>query len=977
MSKPVDMVTGALAEIGCAMPRTEAIPNEREMSFGPFRLHPTARLLTKEGIRVKLGDRALDVLIFLTERAGKVVGKRELCSRVWRNTVVDEGSLRVRIVELRKALGDGRSGARYVANVKGQGYSFVAPVLRQRGSEDVGPEGNIFEKPPAFPSRLTRMVGRDEVVQKIAAQLTAKRFVTIVGPGGIGKTTVAISVGHRLSDVFNNATHFADLSLLADPSLVPSAIAATLGLKVRSDDPVQSIISHLRQKEMLLVLDGCEHVIETIAPLAERIVREAPRVYILPTSRESLRVEGECVYRIPPLETPPDNADLAAADALKYPAVQLLVECVATSVNEFQLSDADAPSAAAICRRLGGIALAIELAAGRVEAYGVCGTASLLDGQFRFLTAGRRTAVPRHQTLRATLDWSYNLLTDTEKTVLRALSIFVGSFTLEAAREIVSENDTDDSFLVSAIADLIAKSLVSVEIGGDSIPRYRLLDTTRAYVREKLVESGEDSSICRRHAKHCCAVLERINEPSSALSAVARTAGHDELVGNIRAALQWSFSGPTAHDLRLPLVAAAAAFFFEMSLLVECRIWTERAVAALDVSASGTRHEMQIQAALGMALVNTKGNNEAALAALSRAVEIAETIDDPYYQVGLLDSLYIFALRAADIAGSYAIVTRRDAVLKRVVNASSFPTSDWMFAVISHFKGEHTEAREYSDSAVAGSPAIYRPHIRLLGYDYRVISMSVLARTRWLQGYPDHALRAARDLITFGHSLDNHGSLCLALIWGISVFYWTGELQSAQEATEKLLDLAIRDSLAPYHAVGLGLKGIQLVRKGAAVEGVNLIKTSLELQREIHYELLRTAFLGELAKALLAIGRALESMVAIDDAIVRINSTEQFVYMPELLRVKGEVLCSASRPESGDAEEHFLRSLEWARKQSALSWELRTATSLARYWHSQGRAREARNLLTGAYSQFVEGYTTSDLALAKLLLDELFNEQRS
>jgi predicted ATPase len=561
-------------------------------------------------------------------------------------------------------------------------------------------------------------------------------------------------------------------------------------------------------------------------------------------------------------------------------------------------------------------------------------------------------------------------LTDTEKTVLRALSIFVGSFTLEAAQEIVPEHDTDDSSVVDAIANLIAKSLVSVEIG-DSIPRYRLLDTTRAYVREKLVESGDGSLICRRHAKHCCAVLERINITSSTLSVATRTAGYDELIGNIRAALQWSFSVPTAHELRLQLVAAAAAFFFEMSLLAECRIWTERAVAALNDSAEGTRHEMQIQAALGMALVNTKGNNEGALTALSRAVEIAETLNDPYYQLGLLDSLYIFHLRAADIVGSHAIATRRDAVLKQVVNPSSFPTSDWMFAVTSHFKGDHTEAREYSRSAVASSPVFYRPHIRLLGYDYRVIPMSVLARTLWLQGYPDHALRTARDLIKLGHSLDNHGSLCLALLWGVSVFRWTGDLTSALEATEKLIDLATKHSLAPYYAAGLGLKGVLLVAKAAAVEGVGLIQTSLELQREIHYELLRTAFLGELAKALLAIGRESESLVAIDDAIERINWTKQFVYMPELLRIKGEILCCASQPESGDAEEHFLRSLEWARNQSALSWELRTATSLARYWHSQGRAPEARNLLTAAYSKFVEGYTTTDLELAKLLLDEL------
>src|SRR5271156_2982208 len=518
------------------MPQTEAMPNDHQISFGPFRLHPAARLLEREGIPVKLGDRALDVLIVLIERAGEVVSKGELYSRVWRNAVVEEGSLRVRIVELRKALGDRQSGARYVANVQGQGYSFVTPVLRHRGSKDGVHEDDTSEKPTTLPPRLVRMVGREDTVKKISAQLTAKRFVTIVGPGGIGKTTVAKSVGHRLFDVFKNAIHFVDLSLLTDPSLVSSAVAETLGLKVTSEAPVQSIISYLRHMDMLLVLDGCEHVIETIASLAEGLFSEAPRIYILSTSREPLLVEGECVYRILPLESPPDNSDLTATDALKYPAVQLFVERIATRVNEFKLSDADAPSAAAICRRLDGIALAVELAAGRVEAYGVRGTEALLDDQFRFLTTSRRTGLPRHQTLRATLDWSYDLLTDTEKTVLRALSIFVGSFTLEAAQEIVSEHDTDDSVVVGAIADLIAKSLVSVELG-DSVPRYRLLDTTRAYIREKLIESGEGSPVCRRHAKHCCAVLERINMTSSVLSVAARAAGPDELIGNIRAAV--------------------------------------------------------------------------------------------------------------------------------------------------------------------------------------------------------------------------------------------------------------------------------------------------------------------------------------------------------------------------------------------------------------------------------------------------------
>src|SRR5216684_1438427 len=434
-----------------AKPEDPVLDQERPqrkdiISFGPFRLVATERLLEKDGVPLSLGSRALDLLIALVERATEVVSKRELMARAWPNLVVDEGSLRFHIASLRKVLGDRQPGVRYVANVAGRGYCFVAPISRSAVKPPLA-ESFVADQAAKLPSRLLRMVGRDETVQTISAQLLGQRFVTVVGPGGIGKTTVAVSVAHAEFAEFDGAVHFVDLGALEDPSLVPSAIASTLGLSINSDSPIQALLSFVRDQRMLLVLDSCEHVIATAAAVAESIVREASQVHILATSRESLRVEGEQVYRLPPLGCPPDAAGLNAAEAMSFPAVRLFVERVTASGGPFVLSDTDAPIIADLCRRLDGIALAVELAASRVAALGVRETAALLDSQLRLFWQGRRTALPRHQTLGATLDWSHNLLSEFERVVLRRLAVFVGSFSLEAAQS-VAENPIDHGQIV-------------------------------------------------------------------------------------------------------------------------------------------------------------------------------------------------------------------------------------------------------------------------------------------------------------------------------------------------------------------------------------------------------------------------------------------------------------------------------------------------------------------------------------------------
>src|SRR6267154_3362988 len=391
--------------------------DEESFAFGSFRLIPAQRMLLEDGKPLRLGSRALELLIALVEHAGETIQKDQLIARVWPDTVVDEGALRVHVAALRKALGDGRAGNRYIVNDPGRGYTFVAPVAReQRQPATAPPDGATVGG--NLPMPLTRIVGRDGIIAALTAQLAQRRFLTIVGPGGIGKTTVAIAVAETVRASYRDGVWFVGLASLADPDLVPSSLGAALGISLSGANPVFGLTAWLRDKHALIVLDSCEHVVGAAAALAEAVLKAAPRIHILATSREPLRAEGEQLHRLPSLEIPPDSADLAPRDALRYSAVQLFADR-AMATDGFSLADADVSAVLEICRRLDGVPLALELAAARVDAFGVKGLAARLDDRFAVLTKGRRTALPRQQTLRAAMDWSYDLIPQAKQIIFQ------------------------------------------------------------------------------------------------------------------------------------------------------------------------------------------------------------------------------------------------------------------------------------------------------------------------------------------------------------------------------------------------------------------------------------------------------------------------------------------------------------------------------------------------------------------------------
>jgi predicted ATPase/DNA-binding winged helix-turn-helix (wHTH) protein len=453
-------------------------------------LFPRKRLLLKAGQPLHLGSRALEILVLLAQRQGDIVSKQELMAHAWPGVTVDEGSVRVHVAGLRKALGDGIDDTRYIINVTGRGYCLVAPADRGVSpSPSIATVAVLPDRAPRLPPQRDRMIGRTDAAGAISDLVEAKRFVTIHGPGGVGKTTTAIAVGHAQLKAFSGAVHFLDLGPISAPHLLPGALASALGLSIGSGDPTQNLLAFLRDRRLLLILDSCEHLIDPVALLAEQIFQEAPQVGLLATSREALRVKGEQVVRLSALECPPEEDEPSAERVLSYAAPRLFVRRIVASGHRFEVTDAGAPMLARICRRLDGLALAINVAAAQAGTFSLDEIAGSLESQCWLLWRGHRTALPRHQTMAATLDWSYGLLSNAEQAVLRRLAVFDGSFTLDAACKVARQGAEDPWHDLQLIDRLVEKSLISFEVS-DNVTRYRLLHATRAYALEKQRHRG-------------------------------------------------------------------------------------------------------------------------------------------------------------------------------------------------------------------------------------------------------------------------------------------------------------------------------------------------------------------------------------------------------------------------------------------------------------------------------------------------------
>jgi predicted ATPase/DNA-binding winged helix-turn-helix (wHTH) protein len=950
-----------------------ALKPGRVLSFGPFRLLPAQHLLLDSGKPVSLGSRALDILIALAERAGELVSNDELIARVWPDTFVEEGNLRVHVAALRRALGDGEGDNRYIVNIRGRGYHFVAPVSFSDENASPHAPSASAERLNNLPAPLTRMLGRDDLVDTLMALTPEVRFITLVGPGGIGKTTVAVALAHKMAPAYKDGVAFVDLGPVTDPHLVPSTLASVLGLAIRSENPLPHLIAFLREKQMLLVLDSCEHVIGSVACLSEEIFKSAAGVHVLATSSELLRAQGERVVRLSPLGCPDGRPNLTAAEALAFPAVQLFVERAAASLDTFHLSDANASFVIDICRRLDGMAFAIEMAAARLDTLTLAEIGGLLDDRFRLLTRGRRTALPRHKTLRATLDWSHSLLPEFQRLILRRLSIFAGWFTANAVRVVLSSERERLAEIVDGIAELVAKSLVVADVAGP-VTRYRLFDTTRAYGLEKLAEAGELEVISRSHASYYSELFRKAAAEWELRPTGDWLAEYRNALDNLRAALDWAFSPEGDLAIGVALTVAAAPLWLELSLLEECRVRTEQALAALEDGASqGDRQKMQLHAALAWSQMYRTGSSRRTNSIWATALEIAKALDDTDYQLRALWGLWAGCMNQSRFREALTLAREFCTLSAAAGEEAELLVGDRLIGAALHFLGDQAGSRRHIEHMLDNyrSPS-RRAHPVRFQFDQQITARITLARVLWLQGLADQAMRAVETNIAHARSLNHPLSLCNALAQAACpVALMAGDLAAAERFTTSLLDLTARESFEIWHIFGECFQGELLIRRGDAERGLTLLRGGVDNLRAAAFVQHLTTFLSYLGAGFGRVGSAPEGLAAIEEALARCEECEERWCFAELLRIKGELALQENPENPKPAEDEFLRALDWSRRQKALAWELRSAISLARLRKEQNRTRDAHDLLAPVYARFTEGFGTADLKAAEALLTEL------
>jgi predicted ATPase len=816
---------------------------------------------------------------------------------------------------------------------------------------------------------VSKLVGRDVDLREIASLSTAHRLLTLTGAGGIGKTRLARAAARHLLPQFADGVWIAELAPLSDPRLVPATVVKAVGLELPGGEISRECVANaLAPSQILLVLDNCEHVIDAAAGMVEGLLRASPGSRVIATSREPLRTEGEWLYVVPPLSVPPAEE----IDVMRYGAVQLFAARMGATDSDLSLDGPVAAAVAAICRRLDGIPLAIELAASRAALLGIEELAARLDDRFRLLTGGRRTALPRHQTLRATLDWSYDLLPESERLVLRRVAIFGGAFPLEAAIAVAASTELRSSDVIGCVANLVAKSLVTADLTG-AAPPYLLLETTRAYALERLTATGELDETARRHVEYYRDLFKRAEAELETRSAKEWLAAYGGRIDDVRAALDWAFGPNGDATVGVALTAASAALFMHLSLLDECR---ERVERAISVSAPDLdpRRDMQLYDALGRSLAQTRSPLAETSAAWQNVLELAEKFDDTEYRLRALWGLYNYHLTVGNDRAAVAFAERFRDLAAQQSDPADLLVGHRMIGTALHYLGNQSEARRHIEHMLDRHIASVRPsEILRFQFDQRVLAQVFLSQILWLQGSPEQAFRVAEMSVEFARAIGHPLSLCIALAdAACPVGFGIGNLASAEANAAILLEHSAKHGLHIWNAWARGFNGAVLIRRGDVVTGLGLLHSAINEVRGTGFVQRNRVFFGLMACGLLAAGQAAEGLSIIDEAFAQSGDSEEHWYVAELLRIKGELLLLEDAPGTAvSAEPHFRRALDCARWQGALSWELRAATSLARLWQSHTRSEEARELLAPIYDRFTEGFDTSDLKAAKSLIDDL------
>lgn len=941
--------------------------------FGDYRFVPNRQLLSRDGRPVPIGTRALDLLHLLVARSGEVVSKQALIDFAWPNIFVHPSNLKVNVATLRRALRQTDSALPYIATVPGRGYRFVAPVRVYGDSAERSLPEPIEVGSTHLPP-LPALIGRADVLSRLSGRLFAAGLLTIVGSAGVGKTTIAVATARQVEHRYKDGVCFVDLAAIGDPQLVAMTIALSLGVGANSTNVLAGLIEALRDKHLLIVLDNCEHVLSVASAVAEQLRSALPDTHILATSREPLRSRAETVYRLPALQCPEEGRSVDAADTMAFPATELLVTR-AKEAHGFQLDDVNAPAIAAICRRLDGIALAIELAAPRLAVCDPTSLLRLLEQSFEPLNLGSRTAPVRHQTLLATLDWSYRLLSSDEVRLLRLLSVFTSTFSLDDAIGIAGHIDATEEDVAAITESLVSKSLLSVayEVGG---LRYRLLDSTRSFAAERLRAEEELPQALASYAHYLLRVFELAEAEWHWRAREEWTARYGHRTNDLRKAIEWAFGESGEPQVGVRLTSAAIPLWDELSTVGESRLRVERALRSSEALAScDPALKMKLTASYASGLNFSEDLGPEADTAWNEAYRLASAVGNVDYRLRSLWGLAVLESFTGRHQQALATMDRFKQIAEQESERSAHPDGERVRLMAAFYRGDIVLAHEgLSLVAQEHASADNRSRIARFQVDRSVGIRVALAAVTWVRGDHRQAMAMVEDALAraadLGHLVSQANALAQT---ALPLNLWTGSVDVARQQVAILTRNLARREISIWRPICDFYQGAVLSADGDP-DGVDRMHAAIEKLVANNFLVRVPMYLTMVAEVALREGRVEFARESVNAAFDRAERQGEYWSQPELLRLRG--MLQWRDGDLSHAGQTFLRAAQLAAERGALSFQLRAATKLAELLDEMKQHAAAVMHLAPIYGRFDQSFRSTDVVRAGDLLSRLGKTSR-
>ena len=836
--------------------------------------------------------------------------------------------------------------------------------------------------PNNLPAQPTELIGREAILAEVMQLLDSERvrLITLTGPGGIGKTRMALQVSAEMIERFMDGVYIVDLASIRDPELFPNVIAQTLGLRETSDRPLlDEVKGQLREKKMLLLLDNFEQV-TTAATMVVDLLQDCPKLKLLVTSREALHVRGEYVFPIPPLAMPKiDLKQPSIEQLIQYEAVRLFIGRAQAVKPDFMVTNENGPAVAEICWRLDGLPLAIELAAARIRLFSPQALLERLGSRLKLLRDGARDLPVRQQTLRDAIDWSYQLLDSGEQRLFELLSVFPGGGSFEAIEATASRverlNETGID-IFEGLASMVDKSMIrqtDLEAGES---RLIMLETIREFAAERLGEDSEFRAAARRaHAAYYADFTRRQWER---LTGSGREAAFVELISNIEnVRTAWGY-WVEERDLEM-----LGKFVDSLWLLYDARGWYHATVNLTNdllnilTSTPSTpelaQQEIVLRTSLARALLATKGYTPEVEEAYARALQLSETAGEISELYPVLRGLFSFYTFRAEFEKGIPIGEQILKLAERYDDANMYIEGHYVLGASYAFTGNVDLGLEHLDKGISYiDPGRHLPSRFRLGNYPGIPCLIASALILWGLGYPDRALQRAHDAVVLAKTINHPYSLAYSLFHSSYLHLWRREAELSLACAQAVLDVAEEHKLQIWYAVGICLHGVGIASQGKVEEGLAQIELGMDLYQglkspPIFWPLLRSLQ----ARACGLAGKPEQGISLLDDMLAAPSQGYGSVLLIDILRLKGDLLLALSPDNPSEAELWYLRAWETAQEQGTSMLELRAAISLTRLWENTGKVEQGRQLLSEAYEKFTEGFKTVDLIEAKDLLRQL------